>query len=61
VAQKLVATSADLEMIAGSSDTDIHALKGWRYEIFGRDALALKEGQAYLAVENNKLTLIKKL
>lgn len=60
VAQKLVATSSDLELIAGSSDTDISVLKGWRYEIFGRDALALKQGQAYLTVENNKLTLIKK-
>jgi len=61
VAQKLVATSSDLEMIAASLEGDIPALRGWRYEIFGRDAVALKEGQAYLAVENNKLTLIKKL
>jgi ribonuclease D len=61
VAQKLVATSADLEMMAVSLGANVPALKGWRYEIFGRDAVALKEGRAYLTVENNKLTLVKKL
>lgn len=58
VAQKLVANSSDLEQIAASNDADISVLKGWRYEIFGRDAIALKEGRAYVTVQNNKLSLV---
>src|SRR3546814_1504641 len=33
VAQKLVASSADLEQIATSDEADVMALRGWRYEV----------------------------
>jgi ribonuclease D len=49
VAQRLVATSGDLEAIAVDDAADVPALHGWRHEIFGRDALALKHGQVALA------------
>ncbi len=55
VAQKLVATSADLEAVAISDEADVLALKGWRYEIFGRDALALKNGKLWLGAANGKV------
>jgi hypothetical protein len=42
VAQKLVATGEDLEAVAADDDATVPALSGWRYEIFGKDALALK-------------------
>src|SRR5690606_14439514 len=45
VAQKLVASTADLEMIAADDDAPTPALSGWRREIFGTDALALKHGR----------------
>ncbi|MDP7546483.1 MAG: ribonuclease D, partial [Alphaproteobacteria bacterium] len=41
VAQKLVATVADLERIAVDDNADVAALRGWRKEIFGDDALDL--------------------
>jgi len=32
-------------------------LNGWRYEVFGRDALALVEGRLSFAVQNGKLRM----
>lgn len=53
VAQKLVANSDDLEQIALDDQADILALKGWRHEIFGKDALDLKHGRLALALSKD--------
>lgn len=45
VAQKLVASQADLEAIAADDGADVPALHGWRFEVFGRLALELKHGR----------------
>jgi len=58
VAQKLIATSADLETIARSSDPQVPALEGWRREVFGNAALALKTGKVAIGIKNHKITLI---
>lgn len=58
VASKLIATNADLEAIARSSDPLVPALEGWRREIFGNAALALKGGKVAIGIKNNKITLI---
>ena len=50
VAQKLIASSADLELIAADDEADVPALSGWRRELFGEDALKLKHGELYLAL-----------
>ena len=42
VAAKLIASSSDLQELAMRDDADIAALKGWRYDVFGKDALDLK-------------------
>lgn len=55
VAAKLVATSDDLERLAVEDEPDIPALSGWRREIFGEDALALKNGQIALKLEHGKI------
>jgi len=57
VAQKLIATVADLDSIAGG-ERHVPALKGWRREVFGDDALRLCEGQVALAVRGSKVTLV---
>ena len=49
VAQKLIASTADLEMIARDDDPQTHALHGWRFEVFGADALRLKRGEIALS------------
>ncbi|MGB8841476.1 MAG: HRDC domain-containing protein, partial [Aliidongia sp.] len=58
VAQKLVANSTDLEMIAAEEDAQIPALQGWRYEVFGRDALALKQGKLALTARGRRLEIV---
>jgi ribonuclease D len=58
VAQRLVATTGDLEAIATRERADVAALKGWRYEIFGRDALALKRGELGLAVADGQIVRV---
>ena len=58
VAAKLVASSSDLEEIAVGNSRDVPALAGWRYEMFGRDALALKRGEVGLAVRKGKIEVV---
>lgn len=58
VAQKLVANSRDIELIAAFGEKAcIPALKGWRREIFGKDALALKAGKLALLIDQNEIVL----
>lgn len=59
VAQKLVASTADLEAIAVSDAADVPALHGWRRELFGEDALALKHGKLALAAQGKRIRLIR--
>jgi len=58
VAQKLVASSAELEMIAADDKAPVRALQGWRHEIFGADALALKHGQLALGVNGKRVKVV---
>ena len=58
VAQKLIATVSDLERIAADDGADVPALTGWRRDIFGADALALKKGQLGLAIRNRKVEVM---
>ncbi|AHC73895.1 ribonuclease D [Candidatus Endolissoclinum faulkneri L5] len=61
VAPKLVANANDLDAIAAEDTADLPAMKGWRREIFGKVALAVKQGKLAFAFDtiNNRLTLIK--
>ncbi len=60
VAQKLVANSADLELIAADDRADVPALKGWRREIFGEDALKLKHGRLALTLEAQAVQILER-
>jgi ribonuclease D len=59
VAQKLVANVSDLELIAASDTANVLALHGWRREIFGDDALALKQGRIALAAERDQIRIVR--
>jgi ribonuclease D len=59
VAQKLVADAEDLEMIAADDDAQVRALQGWRAELFGKDALALKHGELALTAAGKRLRLVR--
>ena len=58
VAPKLIASSEDLERIAAFDDADVPALKGWRREVFGEQALALKHGKVGLTADGKRLRII---
>jgi ribonuclease D len=58
VAAKVLATTDDLEKIAADDHADVPALKGWRRELFGEQALKLKRGELSLAVENGRVVPI---
>jgi ribonuclease D len=58
VATRLVASSEDIDRLASEDTPDIAALHGWRREVFGEDALALKRGQVALGVAGRKVKLI---
>ncbi|MGB1469891.1 MAG: ribonuclease D [Candidatus Puniceispirillaceae bacterium] len=58
VAPRLIASADDLEKLALSDTADIPAMKGWRREIFGDAALALKAGKLGLTVQKGKIKLL---
>jgi ribonuclease D len=55
VASKVIATVDDLEQIAADDNADVGALHGWRRELYGEAALALKHGRLALAIENGRV------
>ena len=60
VAAKVIATIDDLDRIAADDEADIPALKGWRRELFGEKALALKHGHLALAVDKGRVVTVEK-
>ncbi len=58
VATRLIADSEDLERIAADRQPDVAALRGWRRELFGEDALKLKRGELGLAVRRGEVSVI---
>lgn len=59
VASKLIATVADLEQIANDDAADSAALKGWRREAFGEDALKLKRGELALVLDGARVRVVE--
>lgn len=58
VAPKLIASVDDLEKLAESDQADIPALHGWRYDLFGKQALAVKRGEVAFSMKNGEIILI---
>ncbi|MBW8815885.1 MAG: ribonuclease D [Caulobacterales bacterium] len=59
VASKLIATVSDLEQIANDDNADIAALKGWRREAFGEDALRVKRGELALVLDGARVRVVE--
>jgi ribonuclease D len=57
VAPRLIASVADLEAIAASDQADVPALTGWRRDVFGERALALKHGKLALTLKNGRVSV----
>ncbi len=58
VAAKLIAPAADLDAIS-AGDRDVPALRGWRLEVFGEDALRLCDGQIALTARGNDVVVVE--
>ncbi|MEM1066708.1 MAG: HRDC domain-containing protein, partial [Pseudomonadota bacterium] len=58
VAQKLIATAAELDEIAAGR-RDVPALKGWRKQVFGGDAIRLCEGKLALSAQGTDVRIIE--
>lgn len=58
VAQRLVASTEDLEQIAANDDAAVPALRGWRRTVFGDAALDLKHGRTGLAIDDKRLRVV---
>lgn len=56
VAPKLIARADDLELLAAGV-RELPILTGWRYEIFGKDALDLVEGRLAFSVRRGKMVM----
>jgi len=58
VAARLIADTEDIEKIAAHEDEDVPALHGWRAEVFGNDAIALRDGRLALALHEGDAVLV---
>jgi ribonuclease D len=59
VAPRLIANAEDIERLAAHEDDGLAALHGWRQEVFGKDAIALRKGELAIAVENGEAVVVE--
>ena len=59
VAPRLLASSDELDRLATEGSPDLPALHGWRRDVFGADALALKAGKITLGVDGKRIKLVR--
>lgn len=59
VAQRLVASSEDIELIAALGDrADVPALHGWRRQVYGAQALKVRDGHLGMVIRGRKIVLL---
>jgi len=58
VAPRLVASSDDIDRLALEDEPAIPSMHGWRREVFGNDALLLKQGHVALGVDGRRVKFI---
>jgi ribonuclease D len=59
VAPRLIANAEDIEKLAANEDEDVAALHGWRNDVFGRDALAMRKGELAIALEKGEAVVVE--
>jgi ribonuclease D len=58
VAPRLIADAEELERIAAEDEPDVLALKGWRRQLFGEDAVRLKRGELALTLAGGEVKVL---
>ena len=57
---KLIANGNDIEEIAAHGETaEVPALTGWRRQLFGQEALNLRDGKLALIIKGQKLEIVE--
>ncbi len=59
VAPRLIANAEDIERLAAHEDNGVAALHGWRADVFGKDALALRKGELAIALEDGDAVVVE--
>jgi len=59
VAQKLIASTEEINEIAINDEAEVSAVRGWRRQVFGADAIALKRGQLALTTKGRSIKILK--
>jgi len=60
VAQKLIATSAELEAFAAGEPEGRGLHEGWRHDIYGRDATRLLKGEVALTLHGDEVKIVER-
>ena len=58
IAAQLVGNRKELDQIAIEDEPDVRAMTGWRREIYGNDAIALKNGEIALTAEGLSVRVV---
>lgn len=58
IAPKLVASSSDIDAVAESDTAEVPLLHGWRRELFGDLALAIKRGEAVIGFDSGRVRVM---
>jgi ribonuclease D len=58
VAAQMVANRKELDRIATEEEPDVRTLSGWRREIYGNDAIALKKGEIALTADGLSVRVV---
>jgi ribonuclease D len=59
VAPRLIANADDIERLAAEEDEGVPALHGWRAQVFGNDARALRKGDLAIALEGGEAVVVE--
>lgn len=59
IAPKLIASAEDLDRLANTDGKDLALMKGWRFDVFGKEALALKAGNIALTANGKAIEIIE--
>ena len=59
VAPRLIANADDIERLAAHEDEGVPALRGWRAQVFGNDAIALRKGELAIALEGGEAVVVE--
>jgi ribonuclease D len=57
VAPRLIARGDEIDALAAGQRDGLQMLQGWRYDVFGKDALALIEGRLAFSVRGGKMVM----